>query len=40
MMFSTPTTMGWMPYWIKRKKAKPSGGMKSRKEFWKPSSSN
>ena len=25
--FSVPTTIGWMPYWMKRKKAKPIGGM-------------
>lgn len=40
MMFSVPTAIAWMPYWVKRKKAKPIGGMNSRKEFSKASSSN
>jgi hypothetical protein len=40
MMFSVPTAIAWIPYWVKRKKAKPIGGIYSRKEFSKASSSN
>ena len=40
MMFSVPMIIAWMPYWVNMKKAKPIGGIYSRKEFWKASSSS
>lgn len=40
MTFSVPTAIAWMPYWVKRKRAKPIGGMYSRNVFSKASSSN